>query len=110
MPILLNSVSNFQYQMAGPGPSNPPVQQNLEDTIGLMRENINKISQRGERLDSLGYKSANLAVSAQGFRGSASEKRREMWRKRMKLSFCLVGGILVIVAIVLSILGIFKKI
>jgi len=46
-----------------------------------MRDNINKVSQRGERLDSLQDKTDNLAVSAQGFRRGANRVRKQMWWK-----------------------------
>jgi vesicle-associated membrane protein 4 len=52
--------------------------------VGVMRENINKVSQRGERLDSLQDKTDNLAVSAQGFRRGANRVRKTMWLKDMK--------------------------
>ncbi|KAL2069175.1 hypothetical protein VTL71DRAFT_15513 [Oculimacula yallundae] len=53
----------------------------IDDTVGVMRENINKVSQRGERLDSLQDKTDNLAVSAQGFRRGANRVRKQMWWK-----------------------------
>jgi vesicle-associated membrane protein 4 len=45
----------------GSGPSNPQggsaktaaIQQQIDDTVGIMRENITKVAERGERLDSL---------------------------------------------------------
>ena len=43
-----------------------------------MRENINKVSQRGERLDSLQDKTDNLATSAQGFRRGANRVRKQV--------------------------------
>lgn len=46
-----------------------------------MRDNINKVSQRGENLDSLQDKTDNLAVSAQGFRRGANRVRKQMWWK-----------------------------
>lgn len=55
-----------------------------------MRENINKVSQRGERLDALQDKTDNLAVSAQGFRRGANRVRKQMWWKvceRLNLVF-----------------------
>ena len=55
--------------------------QQIDDTVGVMRENINKVSQRGERLDSLQDKTDNLAVSAQGFRRGANRVRKQMWWK-----------------------------
>ncbi|RDL36536.1 Uncharacterized protein BP5553_05888 [Venustampulla echinocandica] len=52
------------------------LQAQIDDTVGVMRENINKVSQRGERLDSLQDKTDNLAVSAQGFRRGANRVRK----------------------------------
>ncbi|KAK0628192.1 synaptobrevin-domain-containing protein [Bombardia bombarda] len=51
-----------------------------------MRDNINKVSQRGERLDALQDKTDNLAVSAQGFRRGANRVRKQMWWKVRDLS------------------------
>lgn len=61
-----------------------------------MRENINKVSQRGERLDSLQDKTDNLAVSAQGFRRGANRVRKQMWWKDMKMRMCLIVGIIIL--------------
>lgn len=96
--------------MTSPGPSISSIEQNLQDARSVIQKNIRKTLQRGEDFESLVDKSDNLAVSAQGFRGVATEKRKEMWRRRKKLSFCLVGGIGVIVVIVVIILVIIKKI
>jgi len=52
--------------------------QQIDDTVGVMRENINKVSQRGERLDALQDKTDNLAVSAQGFRRGANRVRKQV--------------------------------
>lgn len=60
-----------------------------------MRENINKVSQRGERLDSLQDKTDNLAVSAQGFRRGANRVRKQMWWKGMLMDdYHLMDGLL----------------
>lgn len=82
-----------------------------------MRENINKVSQRGERLDSLQDKTDNLAVSAQGFRRGANRVRKQMWWKGlcmstglllftnvsadMKMRMCLIGGIIILLIVII---------
>lgn len=55
--------------------------QQIDDTVGVMRDNINKVSQRGERLDHLQNKTDDLAASAQGFRRGANRVRKQMWWK-----------------------------
>jgi vesicle-associated membrane protein 4 len=75
--------------------------QQIDDTVGVMRENINKVSQRGERLDSLQDKTDNLAVSAQGFRRGANRVRKQMWWKDMKMRMCLIVGIIVLLIVII---------
>jgi hypothetical protein len=73
--------------------------QEIDSTVGIMRDNINKVSERGERLDSLQDKTDNLAVSAQGFRRGANRVRKAMWWKDMKMRMCIIGAIIVIILI-----------
>jgi vesicle-associated membrane protein 4 len=74
--------------------------QQIDDTVGVMRENINKVSQRGERLDSLQDKTDNLAVSAQGFRRGANRVRKQMWWKDMKMRMCIIVGLIILIIII----------
>ncbi|KAF3906443.1 hypothetical protein ABW20_dc0105717 [Dactylellina cionopaga] len=53
------------------------IQAQIDDTIGIMRDNINKTTERGQCLDSLQDKTSDLAVSAQGFRRGANRVRRQ---------------------------------
>jgi vesicle-associated membrane protein 4 len=66
-----------------------------------MRDNINKVSERGARLDSLQDKTDNLAVSAQGFRRGANRVRKQMWWKDMKMRMCLIVGIIILLVIII---------
>ncbi|KAJ5166252.1 Synaptobrevin [Penicillium canariense] len=77
------------------------LQAQIDDTVGVMRENINKVSQRGERLDSLQDKTDNLAVSAQGFRRGANRVRKQMWWKDMKMRVCLVVCVIVLLVVII---------
>ncbi|EEU46965.1 uncharacterized protein NECHADRAFT_92014 [Fusarium vanettenii 77-13-4] len=77
-------------QGAGGNARTQALQAQIDDTVGVMRDNINKVSQRGERLDALQDKTDNLAVSAQGFRRGANRVRKQMWWKDMKMRMCLI--------------------
>ncbi|KAI9887907.1 MAG: SNAP receptor, synaptobrevin [Watsoniomyces obsoletus] len=81
------------------------LQAQIDDTVGVMRENINKVSQRGERLDSLQDKTDNLAVSAQGFRRGANRVRKQMWWKDMKMRICIIVGIILLLVIIIVPVG-----
>jgi vesicle-associated membrane protein 4 len=88
---------------AAPGGNNrtAALQAEIDSTVGIMRDNINKVSERGERLDSLQDKTDNLATSAQGFRRGANRVRKAMWWKDMKMRMCIIGFIVVILLIVI---------
>ena len=66
-----------------------------------MRDNISKVSQRGERLDALQDKTDNLAVSAQGFRRGANRVRKQMWWKDMKMRVCIIVGIIILLLVII---------
>jgi vesicle-associated membrane protein 4 len=65
-----------------------------------MRENINKVADRGGRLQSLNDKTDALADSAQGFRRGANRVRKQMWWKDMKMRMCLIVGIIILIVII----------
>jgi len=77
------------------------VLQEIDSTVGIMRDNINKVSERGERLDSLQDKTDNLAVSAQGFRRGANRVRKQMWWKDMKMRMCIIVGIIILLIVII---------
>jgi len=100
------------YLPRGGSSSNPPgssqggnaktaaIQAQIDDTVEIMRDNISKVAERGERLDSLQDKTDNLAVSAQGFRRGANRVRKNMWWKDMKMRLIIGGAIAIIIVII----------
>ncbi|KAL7266025.1 Vesicle membrane receptor protein (v-SNARE), partial [Rhizina undulata] len=86
------------------GPENQRIkdlQGKIDDTVGVMRENISKVADRGTRLNTLQDKTDNLAVSAQGFRRGANRVRKQMWWKDMKMRMCLIAGIIILLVIII---------
>lgn len=66
-----------------------------------MRENINKVSQRGERLDALQDKTTNLAITAQDFRRKGNSLRKKFWLKDMRMRICIGIGIAALLAVII---------
>ncbi|KAF2155636.1 synaptobrevin-domain-containing protein [Myriangium duriaei CBS 260.36] len=77
------------------------LQAEIDSTVNVMRSNINKVSERGENLNSLQDKTDNLAVSAQGFRRGANRVRKQMWWKDMKMRMCIIAGIIILLIIII---------
>lgn len=76
------------------------VQQQVDEVIGIMQNNIEKVMQRGEKLDSLQNKTEDLQQGALQFKKGASRVRREMWLKNLKMKII----IFVIIAILLALI------
>jgi len=91
---------------AGPNPKTAAIQAQIDDTVNIMRDNITKVVERQERLDSLQDKTDNLAVSAQGFRRNANRVRKNMWWKDMKMR--LIIGVAIAVIIIIVVVSIVK--
>ncbi|KAF9887963.1 vesicle-associated membrane protein [Aspergillus nanangensis] len=92
--------SNAQQTQNG-DPRTREIDKKIQETVDTMRSNIFKVSERGERLDSLQDKTDNLAVSAQGFRRGANRVRKQMWWKDMKMRVCLVICIILLLVVII---------
>ncbi|PLN86140.1 synaptobrevin [Aspergillus taichungensis] len=82
-------------------PKTREIDKKIQETVDTMRSNIFKVSERGERLDSLQDKTDNLATSAQGFRRGANRVRKQMWWKDMKMRVCLVICVILLLVVII---------
>ncbi|KAJ3223416.1 SNAP receptor, synaptobrevin, partial [Clydaea vesicula] len=57
------------------------VQNQVDEVVGIMQDNISKVMQRGEQLDTLQNKTDDLQNSSQQFKKGASRVRKQMWWK-----------------------------
>jgi vesicle-associated membrane protein 7 len=65
-------------------------QQEIDDVREIMSENIERVLERGERIDLLVDKTDRLGGSARDFRVRSTGLRRRMWWKNVKLMALLV--------------------
>jgi len=76
-------------------------QKEIDEARGIMNENIERVLERGERMDTLIDKTGRLQGSARDFRMKGTNLQRRMWWKDVKLRIMLggvgiVGGYLVV--------------
>ncbi|CAI4052320.1 hypothetical protein SKDZ_15G4610 [Saccharomyces kudriavzevii ZP591] len=95
-PEEANSTSNPNSQN-----KTAALRQEIDDTVGIMRDNINKVAERGERLTSIEDKADNLAISAQGFKRGANRVRKQMWWKDLKMRMCLFLVIIILLVVII---------
>ncbi|KAK4574679.1 hypothetical protein LTR86_001520 [Recurvomyces mirabilis] len=66
------------------------VQNEIENVRGIMTENIERVLERGERIDLLVDKTDKLGGSARDFRLRSKGLRRKMWWKNVRLMVLMV--------------------
>ncbi|KAK7292976.1 hypothetical protein RJT34_15835 [Clitoria ternatea] len=82
------------------------VKAQVSEVKGVMMENIEKVLDRGEKIELLVDKTENLRSQAQDFRQQGTKIRRKMWFQNMKIKLIVLGIIIaLILIIVLSICG-----
>lgn len=64
----------------------------MRGTVDILKQNTQKLGQRGAHLDDLQDKTNNLAESASGFRRGANQVRKKMWWKVGEYSDILSTG------------------
>lgn len=78
------------------------VQNEIDNVRGIMTENIERVLERGERIDLLVDKTDRLGGSAHEFRVRSKGLRRRMWWKNVKLMALLI---LVVIFLVYLLVG-----
>ncbi|KAL3507376.1 hypothetical protein ACH5RR_032758 [Cinchona calisaya] len=85
------------------------VKAQVSEVKGVMMENIEKVLDRGEKIELLVDKTENLRSQAQDFRQQGTKMKRKMWIQNMKIKLIVAGIILVIILmIILSVCPGFK--
>ncbi|XP_052789712.1 vesicle-associated membrane protein 4-like [Mya arenaria] len=73
----------------------------VEDVVGVMKDNVTKVIDRGERLEDLQDKSDHLASNSDMFRSRAKALHKTMWWKNCKMRLIMGLIIMVILAVII---------
>ncbi|XP_076043593.1 vesicle-associated membrane protein 4-like isoform X2 [Oratosquilla oratoria] len=78
------------------------VQVQIAEVTDVMRSNVGRLLDRGERLDQLQDRSETLASTSDNFRTSATRLRRNMWWQNTRMKM-LIGSVILILALIVFI-------
>ncbi|EOA39215.1 hypothetical protein CARUB_v10012187mg [Capsella rubella] len=85
------------------------VKAQVTEVKGVMMENIEKVLDRGEKIELLVDKTENLRSQAQDFRTQGTKMKRKLWFENMKIKLIVFGIVVaLILIIVLSVCPGFK--
>ncbi|XP_059438340.1 vesicle-associated membrane protein 721-like [Corylus avellana] len=76
------------------------VKAQVSEVKGVMMENIEKVLDRGEKIELLVDKTENLHQQAQDFRSAGTKIRRKMWLQNMKVKLIVLGILIALILII----------
>ncbi|KAM5550585.1 hypothetical protein ABKV19_027104 [Rosa sericea] len=71
----------------------------ITDVKGIMMDNIEKVLDRGEKIELLVDKSENLQFQADSFQRQGRQLRRKMWLQSLQMKLMIGGGIFALIVI-----------
>ncbi|KAH1108433.1 hypothetical protein J1N35_012201 [Gossypium stocksii] len=77
------------------------VKAQVSEVKGVMMENIEKVLDRGERIELLVDRTENLRSQAQDFRQQGTQMRRKMWLQNMKVKLIVLGILVALILIII---------
>uniref|UniRef100_A0A069DP05 Putative vesicle-associated membrane protein 2 n=1 Tax=Panstrongylus megistus TaxID=65343 RepID=A0A069DP05_9HEMI len=75
-------------------------QAHVEEVVGIMRVNIEKVLERDQRLSDLDDRAEALNMSALKFEQQAAKLKRKMWWKNVKY-WLVIGGIVGVLLLII---------
>ncbi|KAJ3604858.1 hypothetical protein NHX12_026910 [Muraenolepis orangiensis] len=78
------------------------VQGQVNEVKVILKDNINKVLERGDRLDDLMNKTDDLQASANSFQRTSTQVARKYWWKNIKMM--IIIGVVVLIIVILIIL------
>lgn len=82
------------------------VQKQVDEVRNIMVDNIDKVLQRGERLEVLVDRTEALSMNAEAFRNQGRTLRRTMWWNNLKVKI-LIAFLVLVLAVVIFLLACF---
>ncbi|MED6225474.1 hypothetical protein PIB30_094075 [Stylosanthes scabra] len=76
------------------------VKDQVSEVKGIMMENIEKVLDRGEKIEVLVDKTENLHYQAQDFRQQGTQLRRKMWYQNMKIKLIVLAIVIALILII----------
>ena len=75
-------------------------QKQVDEVLGIMRDNMNKVLERDDKLSNLEDRADNLDSEAQHFGDQTKRIKKKYWWKNMKTWIITIVVVLVIVAVI----------
>jgi len=85
------------------GPTTNGIKKQLSEVTDIARNNVLKLADRGEKLDTLEERSARLDDTAANFRSGAYQLRRKAWWQQAKFKAVGASGLVILLFLIIII-------
>merc|ERR1711879_666346 len=82
-------------------------QKQVQEVVGVMRNNIDKVLERDSKLNDLDYRASNLQATSAVFQQSSRRLRKKYWGQNLKMKLIL-GGVCIVVIIIIILIAYFS--
>ncbi|KAI9219431.1 synaptobrevin-domain-containing protein [Blastocladiella britannica] len=73
----------------------------VNEVVGIMQSNIEKVMDRGEKMETLAAKTEDLQNQSNQFKKGATKVRKAMWWKDLKLKLAIAAVVAIILIIII---------
>jgi len=77
------------------------VKNEIKNTMAVMKKNINKVIDRGDKLDDLEAKSESFEMNAFNFKSGSTKLRQKLWWQNCKLKLILAFIVTVVLLVII---------
>ncbi|XP_065067569.1 vesicle-associated membrane protein 4-like [Rhopilema esculentum] len=85
------------------------VKNEIKSTMSIMKNNISKVIDRGDRLEDLEAKSESFEMNAFNFKSGSTKLRQKLWWQNCKLKIILAFIVVAILLVIILPIAIKKK-
>ncbi|KAK9767772.1 Vesicle membrane receptor protein (v-SNARE) [Basidiobolus ranarum] len=77
------------------------IKSQVDEVVGIMQDNIERVMDRGEKLDILNNKAVDLEQGARQFKKGATKMKKRMWWKDMKLRLIILAIVIILLVAII---------
>ncbi|KAL8663007.1 MAG: hypothetical protein Q9202_004237 [Teloschistes flavicans] len=93
-------MSGSSAQHGGQDNRTAALQAQIDDTVNVMRQNIQRTEQRGDQLDHIGDKTKDLAEHANKFKRGSNRVMKDMRWKNIRMWIWIILGVVVFIVVI----------
>ena len=102
--VMAGQMDRFSSGRGQPNDNLTALQQQVDDVKGVMSQNIEKVLERGERLEDLMDKTTDLEEHSNTFRKTARSVHKKMWWANMKMKICIGCTVFIVIFVIVLII------